>query len=69
MDMAGIRQHLAPSRGALLVAVAAFQVALTLGAPWGGARRADVVDGVLATGPRLLAASSTRLIASRPMSR
>jgi hypothetical protein len=45
----------------LLVAVAAFQVALTAGAPWGEVTqggRASTVDGVLTAGPRVLAALS-----------
>jgi hypothetical protein len=51
--------------GGLLVAVAAFQIALAAGAPWGAATqggRASTVDGVLTGGFRVLAAVSACLL-------
>jgi len=50
---------------ALLAAVAVFQAALVLGAPWGEATqggRASTMDGVLTSGPRALAAVSACLL-------
>jgi hypothetical protein len=59
----------AKAAAALLGVVAAFQVALALGAPWGeatqGGRAATTHDGVLTAGGRTLAAvSATVLVAA-----